>query len=145
MQNQDPTADTDPNEYINQLVQVNSLEQLIDINQTVSTDLGGVSPNATGSSSSSSAAISNTGSVSTLARSGTALAGSSSQRASSMLSSPQSSTPGQTEGSALAALAARLKQAPGNLGVPEERPAAHRVAESLAGRTPPRQISAGSQ
>lgn len=25
MQNQDPTADTDPNEYINQLVQVNSL------------------------------------------------------------------------------------------------------------------------
>ncbi len=34
MQNQDPTADTDPNEYINQLVQVNSLEQLISINQT---------------------------------------------------------------------------------------------------------------
>src|ERR1700722_7477608 len=40
MQNQDPTADTDPNEYINQLVQVNSLEQLIDINQTLSTALG---------------------------------------------------------------------------------------------------------
>ena len=40
MQNQDPTADTDPNEYIDQLVQVNSLEQLIDINQTLSTDLG---------------------------------------------------------------------------------------------------------
>ncbi len=36
MQNQDPTADTDPNEYINQLVNVNSLEQLIDINQTLS-------------------------------------------------------------------------------------------------------------
>src|SRR5271169_4933892 len=36
MQNQDPTADTDPNEYINQLVQVNSLEQLIDINQNLS-------------------------------------------------------------------------------------------------------------
>ena len=34
MKNQDPTADQDPNEYINQLVQVNSLEQLIDINQT---------------------------------------------------------------------------------------------------------------
>ncbi|HTX42439.1 MAG TPA: flagellar hook capping FlgD N-terminal domain-containing protein [Acidobacteriaceae bacterium] len=33
LQNQDPTADTDPNEYINQLVQVNSLEQLIQINQ----------------------------------------------------------------------------------------------------------------
>ena len=43
MQNQDPTADTDPNEYINQLVQVNSLEQLIDINQTLSTDVGSTS------------------------------------------------------------------------------------------------------
>jgi flagellar basal-body rod modification protein FlgD len=37
MKNQDPTADTDPNEYVNQLVQVNSLEQLVSINQ----DLGG--------------------------------------------------------------------------------------------------------
>jgi flagellar basal-body rod modification protein FlgD len=36
MQNQDPTANTDPNEYINQLVQVNSLEQLISINQDLS-------------------------------------------------------------------------------------------------------------
>ena len=41
MKNQDPTANTDPNEYINQLVQVNSLEQLIDINQNLSTALGG--------------------------------------------------------------------------------------------------------
>ncbi len=39
MKNQDPTANTDPNEYINQLVQVNSLEQLIQINQ----DLGDTS------------------------------------------------------------------------------------------------------
>jgi flagellar basal-body rod modification protein FlgD len=39
MKNQDPTANTDPNEYINQLVQVNSLEQLVQINQ----DLGGSS------------------------------------------------------------------------------------------------------
>ena len=37
MQNQDPTSDQDPNEYINQLVNVNSLEQLISINQTLST------------------------------------------------------------------------------------------------------------
>ncbi len=41
MKNQDPAANTDPNEYINQLVQVNSLEQLIDINQNLSTALGG--------------------------------------------------------------------------------------------------------
>src|ERR1700743_3487815 len=33
MKNQDPTADTDPNAYIDQLVQVNSLQQLIQINQ----------------------------------------------------------------------------------------------------------------
>lgn len=36
MKNQDPTSTTDPNEYINQLVQVNSLEQLISINQDLS-------------------------------------------------------------------------------------------------------------
>src|ERR1035438_8133604 len=45
MQNQDPTANTDPNEYINQLVNVNSLEQLININQTLSTSLGSPSTN----------------------------------------------------------------------------------------------------
>ena len=39
MKNQDPTATTDPNEYINQLVGVNSLQQLISINQTLSDDL----------------------------------------------------------------------------------------------------------
>lgn len=46
MQNQDPTADTDPNEYINQLVQINSLEQLISINQNLSTVLGASSSSA---------------------------------------------------------------------------------------------------
>jgi flagellar basal-body rod modification protein FlgD len=49
MQNQDPTANTDPNEYINQLVQVNSLEQLIDINQNLSTALGTSSTASTSS------------------------------------------------------------------------------------------------
>jgi flagellar basal-body rod modification protein FlgD len=45
LQNQDPTADTDPNEYVNQLVQVNSLQQQIQMNQTMD---GG--PTLTGSS-----------------------------------------------------------------------------------------------
>lgn len=49
MQNQDPTADTDPNEYINQLVQVNSLEQLVQINQ----DLTGSASSTTDSSGNS--------------------------------------------------------------------------------------------
>ena len=35
LKNQDPTATTDPNEYVNQLVQVNSLQQLISINETL--------------------------------------------------------------------------------------------------------------
>jgi flagellar basal-body rod modification protein FlgD len=51
MQNQDPTSTTDPNEYINQLVQVNSLEQLISINQ----ELGGSSSSGSGSSGSGNA------------------------------------------------------------------------------------------
>jgi flagellar basal-body rod modification protein FlgD len=38
LKNQDPTANTDPNEYINQLVQVNSLAQLVSINQTLIAD-----------------------------------------------------------------------------------------------------------
>jgi flagellar basal-body rod modification protein FlgD len=50
LKNQDPTADTDPNEYINQLVQVNSLEQLISINQ----DLTPTSSSGTSGSSGSS-------------------------------------------------------------------------------------------
>jgi flagellar basal-body rod modification protein FlgD len=44
MKNQDPTSTTDPNEYIDQLVQVNSLEQLIQINQ----DLGAGSSSTSG-------------------------------------------------------------------------------------------------
>lgn len=48
MRNQDPTTQSDPNEYINQLVQVNSLEQLIEINQ----DLGGGGISSSGDSAS---------------------------------------------------------------------------------------------
>ena len=46
MKNQDPTANTDPNQYINQLVNVNSLQQLISINETLTTAYGGSSANA---------------------------------------------------------------------------------------------------
>src|SRR5487761_1836212 len=35
IQNQDPTTQTDPMQYITQLVGVNSLEQLVQINQTL--------------------------------------------------------------------------------------------------------------
>jgi flagellar basal-body rod modification protein FlgD len=50
MKNQDPTADTDPNAYIDQLVQVNSLQQLIQINQ----DLGSSSSTSSSGSGSGS-------------------------------------------------------------------------------------------
>jgi flagellar basal-body rod modification protein FlgD len=58
LKNQDPTQPTDPNQYITQLAQVNSLQQLISINQgigTLDTALSGTptSP-STGTSGSSS-------------------------------------------------------------------------------------------
>ncbi len=40
IQNQDPTSQTDPMQYITQLVGVNSLQQLLQINQTLSTATG---------------------------------------------------------------------------------------------------------
>jgi flagellar basal-body rod modification protein FlgD len=49
LKNQDPTQPTDPTTYVQQLVGVNSLEQLIQINS----DLGG-DPSGSGSSGSSS-------------------------------------------------------------------------------------------
>jgi len=49
MKNQDPTQPTDPNAYIQQLVGVNSLQQLISINQDLTTTAttgatGGITP-----------------------------------------------------------------------------------------------------
>jgi len=51
MKNQDPTATTDPNAYVDQLVQVNSLQQLIQINA----ELGDSQTTATGSTAISTA------------------------------------------------------------------------------------------
>ena len=108
MQNQDPTADTDPNEYINQLVNVNSLEQLISINQTLTMDLGSSTPAA---------------SV------GTPAAQASNAQAQTQLSSTNTGTnlPG-----ALDTAAAQL--APGNLAIPSTNSAAQSVAQALGGR-----------
>lgn len=57
MKNQDPTANMDPNEYINQLVNVNSLQQLMSINQNLETVLG-ISPSSATSTSGSGQAAS---------------------------------------------------------------------------------------
>ena len=52
LKNQDPTQPTDPNQYITQLAQVNSLQQLISINQGIGTLDSAIS--ATGSPSTGS-------------------------------------------------------------------------------------------
>jgi flagellar basal-body rod modification protein FlgD len=55
LKNQDPTQPTDPNQYITQLAQVNSLQQLISINQgigTLNTTISAPSSSSSGSSGS---------------------------------------------------------------------------------------------
>ena len=49
LKNQDPTQPTDPNAYIQQLVGVNSLQQLIQINQGLTTLETGTAVTSTGS------------------------------------------------------------------------------------------------
>ena len=56
IQNQDPTTQTDPMQYITQLVGVNSLEQLVQINQMLTTATGSVTPAGAAASSPSPAA-----------------------------------------------------------------------------------------
>jgi flagellar basal-body rod modification protein FlgD len=61
LKNQDPTQPTDPNQYITQLAQVNSLQQLISINKGIGTldgALSGTSSPSTGSSGSGSSTTS---------------------------------------------------------------------------------------
>ena len=101
MQNQDPTADTDPNEYINQLVEVNSLEQLISMNQTLTGAFGGG-----GSTKSTS------GTVAEAATSG------------------QPSLISSKAGNA-ASLLSQLRGIAGNLSAPGPNSAAQRVAHAL--------------
>jgi flagellar basal-body rod modification protein FlgD len=131
MQNQDPTADTDPNEYINQLVSVNSLEQLIDINQTLSTGLGA------SSTSSGSAAPSVRAAASTSSPTGSS-ASTQVRAAAHTTSVPamaQSAVPASAAAGNPLTQASVAKRAPGNLSVPEAMPAAQRVAHALNGRS----------
>ncbi len=107
MQNQDPTADTDPNEYINQLVQINSLEQLIDINQNLSDVLG----------ASSSPSSQSSGNVEGATGSGA--------RASARPHAATTKTSAAADG---------RHAAHGNLTAPPDAPAAHKVAHALDGR-----------
>jgi flagellar basal-body rod modification protein FlgD len=138
MQNQDPTSDTDPNEYINQLVQVNSLEQLIDINQNLTTALGSPSTGSSGSGSAQTQPGGGSPGVTGLTAKNAAaqLQGAAHNKANSSAGS-MPAVPGAHTANAAAAHTANARHAPGNLGIPAENPAATRVAQSLNGRSHP--------
>ncbi len=128
MQNQDPTADTDPNEYINQLVQVNSLEQLIDINQTLS---GAAGDTSTGTGSDTSGQVA--GAPSGVTGASPVSTQAATHSATQVAGATSTSHPGTIAGGTAAQNQAAVR-APGNLSVPHANPAAQRVAHSLDGR-----------
>ncbi len=130
MQNQDPTADTDPNEYINQLVQVNSLEQLIDINQTLGGALGSTTPSTgDGSSAQVVAAVPKDTSAASPLTAATAQTGRAGGVATAATSSAGGAVVPQTSASSRVP-----SHAPGNLGVPGVNAAAQHVGHALDGR-----------
>jgi flagellar basal-body rod modification protein FlgD len=120
MQNQDPTADTDPNEYINQLVNVNSLEQLININQTLSAAYPSSSSTGTsGTNGDATGGIAGTNGVSSISSGPTGNSVALNQESAAAHASPQQQA---------------SQFAPGNLSIPAGNPAAQRVAHSLSGQ-----------
>jgi flagellar basal-body rod modification protein FlgD len=136
MQNQDPTADTDPNEYINQLVSVNSLEQLIDINQNLTTSLGSsATPGATATSAQATSAPSSLtgGSV----NGATAQAHGGGHNGAALTAVNSAASRGSNSGVPAAisqfVQAQGPQHAPGNLSIPKANRAAQRVGHSLGG------------
>jgi flagellar basal-body rod modification protein FlgD len=111
MKNQDPTANTDPNEYINQLVNVNSLEQLININQTLT--------NAYGSSSSSGATSGAVSGAATQTPAATGTASALQQAQTALGANPNTTT----------------QTVAGNLGVPSTTSSSQMVAHALDGHS----------
>jgi len=136
MQNQDPTANMDPNEYINQLVQVNSLEQLIDINQTLGTALNGTT---------SSASVTNP-QVTPVIGSGGDAQQSNAVSAAHALTHATGALPvsGPGTGGGAAAEVSSAAHAQGNLSVPRANASAERVGHALDGRTHARSIAGRS-
>ena len=65
LQSQDPTQPMDPTQMVGQMFSMNQLQQLIDINQTLSTALGGTTPSggSTGGTSSGNSTASSVQSI----------------------------------------------------------------------------------
>jgi len=121
MKNQDPTANTDPNEYINQLVNVNSLQQLISINETLTGALG----SSTASAYTQPAATANHSAH---------IGNSATEAATTQNAKPSSGvTSASASDSTTKSIFGRLVN--GNLSVPASQPAAERLAHALDGRT----------
>ena len=118
LKNQDPTSSSDPNEYINQLVGINSLEQLITVNQNLETGFG-ISSSSSSSSASASSGL-ETGAGSTTSQ-WTAL---------NTLATDSSSASYASSAVAPAQIAA----VNGNLSLPASSGAASRLATALSER-----------
>ena len=124
MKNQDPTANTDPNEYINQLVNVNSLQQLISINETLS--------GAFGSSGAGAYAQTSSASNSAASRKVQPEAAASMNTAQAAAQAPAQEAKSTNDASNNALIG---KFVQGNLNLPPANPAAARLAHALDGHT----------
>jgi len=113
MKNQDPTAQTDPNEYVNQLVQVNSLQQLIEINENIS---GALTHSSGGTNSGTGKSIA-----------GRLAAAPDQSSAATWTGKGGTSHPIAVSGTPVPAVS-------GNIGIPASTAAAYRVAHALSGR-----------
>ena len=111
LKNQDPTANTDPNAYINQLVGVNSLQQLIKINDTLTSGLSGTAKSSGNNPVSAQSAYASAANSRADGVNGDTVAA--------------SSAAAQSHGSG-------IRSVVGNLGVPAANPAANRVAQALS-------------
>jgi flagellar basal-body rod modification protein FlgD len=107
LENQDPTTSTDPNEYVNQLVAVNSLEQLISINETLT--------DAVDDSSTTTSSVSKTTSTAAIQ---------------TQANDTQNASATDSSTGVLA-----LRSSAGNLSVPQTNGAAERVAHALDGQS----------
>ena len=104
-------------QYVNQLVQVNSLEQLIEINQNLSAALVDPGSGATGSTSGHAVIASGVrGAAAALP-------------ATTLARRPDASSEKQA-----ASHHTSISAVSGNLSAPREMPAAHRIAQALSGR-----------
>ncbi len=107
MKNQDPTSANDPNQYINQLVSVNSLQQLIQINETLAVGLFGGNQPSSSSASSAQAGLD---------------------------SHLNGSAPTSDASPSRTGVSHPVHVTSGNLGIPASNPAAETIAQALNGR-----------